>query len=89
MREAIKGFEKEAVERTEIQRLKLEMEERERDKQREFEERQRDKQRELELKILELERDWAVHMEPPRDTVQGPRIPMFWEGEDIEVPHDL
>ena len=87
MREAIRGFEKEAVERTEIEKLKLEMEERERDKQREFEARQRDKQREFELKIceLELERAQTVLTESPRNTVQGPCVPMFREGEDIEV----
>ena len=87
MREAIRGSEKEAVERTEIQKLKLEMGERERDKEREFEERQRDKQREFELKLreLELERARAVRTESPRDTVQGPRVPMYREGEDIEI----
>ena len=87
MREAIRGSEKEAGERTEIQKLKLEMGERERDKEREFEERQRDKQREFELKLrdLELERARTVRTESPRDMVQGPRVPMYREGEDIEI----
>ena len=64
------GGGEEAVERTEIQKLK--MEERERDKEREFEERQRDKQREF-----ELDRARTVRTESPRGTVQGPRVPMY------------
>ena len=81
------GGGEEAVERTEIQKLK--MEERERDKEREFEERQRDKQREFELKLRELELDRArtVRTESPRGTVQGPRVPMYSPRWSATVVH--